>query len=342
MKRLAVIMAGGSGERFWPASTKDRPKQLLALGGDDRSLLNHAWDRCEASADEVYLATLPHLAQASQADAPRISEEQVLCEPEKRNTLGAILWAAASLQARHGEASMGFFPADQLIEPQEEFAKTCQAAMALAESHEGIVTIGIPPTRAETGFGYIELGTAPHEVLAFREKPDEQTAEQYLASGRHLWNAGIFFFTTSGLLNALKEISAELASTYAEITQCLIAEEEQAAKAAFSRLPSESFDYAVMEKAPKVQTIPATFTWDDVGAWDALERTRETDGNGNVRIGKTRAIDAEGCILASHTDQEIAIIGADDLIVVSTDDAILIAPKNRAQEVRRLAKGEGA
>ena len=357
MRRFAVIMAGGSGERFWPASRRARPKQLLRLTDPDRSMLEEAIDRIEPliPRENVLIATSELLQKPIRDGIPTLPPENVIGEPAKRNTAACLALAAAHLEQRFGdphELSMAVLTADHLIGDPTEFRSTVAAALDFAAENDALVTIGVHPTRPDTGYGYIEVETPVTEderragadpsirpVLHFREKPDLPTAEQYASSGRHLWNAGMFFWRVSTFLDGIAGAMPDLRRATADIVEALGRGPSGAERVAdvFGSLEDISIDYGLMERADNVYVIPATFPWDDVGSWDSLTRTREPDANGNVTTGSPVLIDTKDCIIYDECgdDTAVAVIGASNLIVATTPDGILICPKDRAQDVKK-------
>jgi mannose-1-phosphate guanylyltransferase len=350
MRRIAVIMAGGSGERFWPLSRLHRPKQLLALADPEQSLLEQTIRRLQPliQPDDVYVATAPHLVGPSQDFLAGVPSANVLAEPHKRNTGGCLVWVAAQILARDPQArhttSMAVIAADHRITPDSGFRDTVEAALSLAEQTSTIVTIGIKPSRPETGYGYIELGdgatagtpTVPiHPVGQFREKPDRATAEEFLATGRFLWNSGTFFWSLDTFLTELEIAAPDLSAAIPVIAGHLARGDEAAAAEAFAELRNVSIDYALLEKARSVHVAEASFEWDDVGAWDALERSLAADENANVHRGESISVDSARNILVNENpNQVVCVLGAEDLVVVVTPDAVLVCPKDRAQQVR--------
>ncbi len=354
-RRIAVVMAGGSGERFWPLSRVQRPKQLLRLADPEKSLIEQTVERLAPLIlpQDVLIATAPHLVQPSQGVLPNLQPAQFLAEPHKKNTAGCLVWVAAQLLAQDPEArahtSMAVLAADHRITPDEGFRATIEAALDVAESTGGIVTIGIRPDRPETGYGYIEaessspaIGTAQvpiRPVRQFREKPDRATAESFLAQGGFLWNSGTFFWTLDTFLSELERVAPELYTAIGELAELLKSGNIGGAADRFAQLPSISIDYALMEKAEKVYVAEAAFEWDDVGSWDALDRSLSPDAEDNVTQGDTLAIEASHNIIVSDRDETtVCLLGVDNLVVVVTDDAVLVAPKERSQEVKRIVE----
>ncbi len=357
--RLAAIMAGGSGERFWPLSRKERPKQLLRLTDPDRTMLHEAVERIEplVGAGHVLVATAPHL-QGPIREAGLVAPGDVLAEPDRRNTLGALVWLAASLAARHSEAggdgwsepvTLAILTADHKIDDPQTFRKDVDLALRVAEATGGVVTLGIPPDRPETGYGYIESAPQTDEikrafpgetvfpVASFREKPSLATAEGFLRLGTFTWNSGMFFYTLRGFMDELEAAHPESHAIAHEIADALKAGDDAEAEAAFRRLPNLSIDYALMEKAKRVYVIPASFPWDDVGAFDSLRRTMPSDARGNVILGEVQAVDCEGCILYNEAGEHIlTAVGLKEMILVQTHDAVMVAPMTDAQRVKEI------
>lgn len=342
-KRIAVIMAGGAGERFWPVSRLSRPKQLLKLGRPDMSLLEEAVERAApiVGKENVFVATGKSVEEPIRASGA-VDPENVWVEPLKRNTLGALCWVAANLLATEGEdVSMAILTADHRITPAKDFQKCVELALSVAEERGALVTIGIRPDRPETGYGYIELNTSTErlpgvlEAKSFREKPDLETAEEFLKEGRFLWNSGMFFWTLKDFLRELKQAQPETHRITLEMAELI--RDGKSAEGAFEQLPNISIDFAVMEKAGKVAVVVSTFEWDDVGAWDALERTFESDHTGNVTFGDAALIDAEGCVIYNDSDEIIVrVLNVKDLLIVVTKDAVMVCPKSDAQRVREI------
>jgi len=349
-------MAGGSGERFWPLSRKSRPKQLLRLTAGGQTMLGEAVDRARAvcGSENVWIAASPHLRAPISAALEGFPSHDILAEPHKRNTAGCLVWVAANLLAREPDAranwSMAVVTADHRIVPTEGFARTARAALETVEREGGLATIGIPPTRPETGFGYIEVGPevsetegiAVHAVERFREKPSLEDARAYVESGRFLWNSGMFFWTLDGFMTELETADPNLAGAIPPIAEALAGQDEIEASRLFEALPSISIDYALMERARRVFVARAEFQWDDLGSWDALDRSFPRDGAGNVAVGDTVLVDTRDCVVYSANPQVVtAVVGMEDVVVVVTDDAVLVCPKSRSQEVRRVVEELG-
>ncbi|HTM21014.1 MAG TPA: sugar phosphate nucleotidyltransferase [Kofleriaceae bacterium] len=334
--RHAVILAGGSGTRLWPASRRDRPKQFLALGARPGETLLEATERRvrlipELSGQPPVIVTAAAQAALLGDSATRI----VLREPQGRNTATALGLAAVHLIDRDPAAILGVFPADHSIADDDGFAAAAARAFALVEASDVIATIGITPTHAETGYGYLEPGPPIDDqaslVRRFVEKPDAQTAEQYLAAG-YLWNAGMFFVSARRLLD---ELARHMPQTHAGLMEIAGAADREAATArVYPGLPSQSIDFGVMEKTERVVAVRGTFGWSDVGSFAALADYRPHDDAGNVVDGTAVFHDAHGNIVLGEPGMAIAVIGVDDLVVVQAGDGIVVVPRARAQEVR--------
>ncbi|MFW5696971.1 MAG: mannose-1-phosphate guanylyltransferase [Fimbriimonadaceae bacterium] len=347
-ERYCVIMAGGSGTRFWPVSTTERPKQFVKLASPDSTLLEDAVARASQvnGRDNVLISTGKHLKARSLRTIHGLEEEQVLAEPTKRNTGGAMVWVVANLIARHPEdwkeVTLGVLTADHRITPTEKFVQDVRIAMEAAENTGGLVTIGIRPDRPETGYGYIEEGSAAgraNEVKRFREKPDLDTAKAFLEAGNFLWNSGMFFWTLEAFMREMKHAAPDLAEATEQIAEALKQGDANKAEEIFEGIRGVSIDYALMEKAEKVLVVEADFDWDDLGAWDAVSRTYMSDSDGNVHLGPSRLVYTKDSIVYNEsTKQEVAVLGMENVVVVVTDDTVLVVPKNRAQEVKRFTE----
>lgn len=341
-RRISIVMAGGSGERFWPVSTADKPKQFLRLAHPEKTLIEQSLERAQLLG-EAYVATNRLFSQIT-SSVCGIDEANVFAEPDKRNTLGCLVWVAGSLMARFpdevGRISLAVLTADQNITPTEAFLDCARLAMQAAEETGAIAVLGVTPTRPETGFGYIEAGD-PNErvshVIKFHEKPDQETAVKYLEKGGFTWNSGMFFLTLPTLLNELERQQPDAFAVANQIGRALLAGDLPAAHAAFSGLVSNSFDKAVMEGASNVMVVKADFEWDDLGSWDAFRRSTPADADGNVSVGPTRFLESNGnSVYVDGTAQTVSILGVEGLVVVVTPDHVMVLPESRAQEVKRL------
>lgn len=341
-RRISIVMAGGSGERFWPVSTAEKPKQFLRLAHPEKTLIEQSLERARLLGD-AYVATNRLFSQIT-TSVCGLAEDHVFAEPDKRNTLGCLVWVAGSLMARFPDEasriSLAVLTADQRIHPTEAFVDCARLALDAAERSGAISVLGITPTRPETGFGYIEAGDPDERlsrVIKFHEKPDHETAIRYLEQGGFTWNSGMFFLTLPTLLNELERQQPEAFSAANTIGRALLAGDLVAAQSAFASLVSNSFDKAVMEGAENVMVVRADFEWDDLGSWDALRRSTESDGDGNVAVGPSRFLESNGnSVYIDGTAQTVSVLGVEGLVVVVTPDHVMVVPESRAQEVKRL------
>ncbi|CAN5384072.1 mannose-1-phosphate guanylyltransferase [soil metagenome] len=344
-------MAGGSGERFWPLSRSNRPKQLLKLTSQTETLLEEAVNRILplVSAENVFVSTSGPLREAIGAATTVLPAANVLAEPARRNTAGCLTWVAAELTARFPgeEIVVAVLTADHLIGHPDRFRAKVSDALDAAESQHALVTIGIRPTRPETGYGYIEVGAeqtghpdALRAVERFREKPNLSQAEDFIADGHYFWNSGMFFWRISDYISEMQAASPVHADSIPAIVEALGARDAAAAQKAFEKLPDISIDYALMEKSRNVLMVEADFPWDDVGSWDALDRSRPQDKDGNVIEGAPVVIDTRSSIIVDESGGSIAVgvVGVEDLVIIVSKDAVLVVPKDKAQEVRHIAR----
>jgi mannose-1-phosphate guanylyltransferase/mannose-6-phosphate isomerase len=338
VRASALILAGGSGTRFWPASRRRRPKQLLALDGE-RSLLAATVARLAplVPAERVWISTTRDLATEVAAELPELDPERILVEPLGRNTAPAILGAVARLPPEARAEPLAVLPSDHSIADPDSFRSTLAAAFDVAARDGRVLALGVVPRWPETGFGYLELGgelpgaAGLRRVESFREKPDLATARKLVASGNHHWNAGMFVFTGERLLAAAREIAADLVAG-AEAWAAAPGRDEL-----YAALPAISIDYAVMEKLAGIATLPLDCGWDDLGSWSALFAHLRADADGNRVRGDAFAVDAGGNLLFADRGA-VAVLGVEGLVVVQSGDVVLVVPRERAQEVRRLVE----
>jgi mannose-1-phosphate guanylyltransferase len=330
-KVYAVIMAGGAGTRFWPASRALRPKQLLPLSGG-APLLAETVRRLAplVTEDRVIVVTGEHLAEGTSKAVPGVPKDQILKEPAPRNTAPCIAWANAVVSRLDPEAVVAVLPSDHFIGDEPAFRKVLEQAIESARGGR-VTTIGIVPTRPETGYGYIELGddlgNGVRKVARFVEKPNRETAEKFLTGKRHLWNAGMFFFRVKDMTSLVEKHLPELGAGIAKIDA-----DASTLATIFPTLPSVSIDVGVMEKAEGLAVVPGDFGWNDIGSWESAWELGTKDADGNALEASSIAIDAKNNLVRSK--KAVAIVGVDDLVVVDTDDALLVMPRERAQDVR--------
>lgn len=344
----AVILAGGRGERFWPLSRRDRPKQLLPIISD-KTMLEETINRVAPlfPPERTWIVTGEDIAEPVRERCQKqMPEVNVLTEPSSNNTCLAIGWAAVELLAKDPEATMVVLSADHAIEPQSTFLKVLNEAIRLAHSEPSLVTIGISPTRPETGYGYIEIGSpyasskdglASYQVEAFREKPDSETAQEYYFDRRHLWNAGIFIWTAKALLDALKTHRPEIHRLLMEYAETIGSpKQDEALKNLYATSECISIDNAILEVADNVLVIRADMSWDDVGSWLALDRLRQSSVENNITIGNSVELDSFDMTVYNETGDLVCTYGVSDLVVVRTNKVTLVAHKSRIPDIKNL------
>jgi mannose-1-phosphate guanylyltransferase len=353
----AVIMAGGSGTRFWPKSRRDRPKQLLRLYGD-ATMIQQTVARIEplVPADRTLIVTGADQADATRAQLPGLPAQNIIAEPAPRDTAPCVALAAGSIrsrcrsQARDSQPTMIVMPADHVIEPPEAFRATVEAAVSVVDQDPAtLVTFGIKPTHPETGYGYIErgklLGKTPggipvYEVVQFREKPDRPTAEAFLAAGTFAWNAGIFVWRAQTILDELKAHRPDLALALEPIFQSLGTSQEPATLAQhFPSLERVPIDKAVMEHSRRVRVLEVPYRWNDVGDWRAVATLLKPDSSGNATQGSVLTRDTTGSIIISDDGGLIATLGVDNLVIVHSGKATLVARKDQLDKLKSLVEG---
>lgn len=342
-----VLMAGGRGERFWPRSRAHFPKQFLDMDGKG-SLLRRTFERLLGlvAPEDVYVATLAEFKELTLRELPELTEANLILEPVGRDTAASLGLAALWLERVDPNTIMLVLPADHMILEEDRFRSTLCAAVAAAAEGSYLITIGIRPTRPETGYGYIKVGPLKgqkeglpvHQVLRFVEKPDAETAQRYLDLGDYLWNGGMFAWQVGVFRREIANFMPELHNVLEEIGSLPDhAAMTAALPALFPKAPKLSVDYGVMEKSQSVRVVPAYFGWDDLGTWATVERVREKDENGNILRGQVITHDSHGLIVEGNPGRLVAAVGVEDLIVVDTDDALLICAKDRAQDVKKVA-----
>lgn len=335
-------MAGGSGTRFWPLSRRARPKQFLPLAGET-SLLQRTVSRIAPLIpnERVLVVTSAALLEASRAELPDVPAENFLAEPTGRNTAPCIGWAALTVRRRDPEAMMVVLAADQHVIDEAGYRAVCERGIEAA-ADGALVTIGITPTRPETGYGWLEVGPelspSVHEVVRFVEKPDLPRAEAYLAGKKHLWNSGQFFFRADAILAAIEANLPELSAGLSAIDRAAARGEERAeVETRYATLPSISIDHGVMERARGVRCVPGSFGWSDVGSWTTAWELGTHDALDNV-VDEAMGvfIESRGSYVRAPAGKVVALVGLEDLIVVDTPDALLVMPRSRAQDVRAV------
>jgi len=374
MKRIVVIMAGGSGERFWPLSRRKRPKQLLPLLSD-KTMLKESIERISSliPPEDIYIITSEVLLEPIRNGLPELPPENIVAEPYKRNTAPCLALSAAFIQSKYSEnykpdeISIAVLTADQSINPNNAFIKTIDSALNYVEQSKSLCTIGIKPSRPETGYGYIEVNSQQSKVnsrqssvesrtdevdilpvKAFHEKPDTEKAKEYLAEGNYLWNSGMFFWRLDTFIESLTKYLPEvgnsihlMADKYKGRTDNALSESLTAIDEIYKNFPDISIDYGLMEKAENVVVAKELFNWDDIGSWDSLPRVKNADENNNVIDGKCVLLDSKNSIVVNASDKGktiVAGLGLEKMVVVVTDDAVLVCPADRVQEVKKCVE----
>lgn len=339
----AVIMAGGSGQRFWPLSTAEKPKQFLDLEHCGRTLLQATYDRVlplAGDSSHVFVITGERYASLIQEQLPFLPSSNLLLEPVARDTAPAMAFAALKLKARLGNPVMGIFPSDHRVGRTESFQQVLREAAGLARTTKGIITLGMKPDRPATGYGYIERGealpqTSGYKVARFVEKPNLAKAQEYLATGNFSWNGGIFVCHVATLLEELKTFMPDL------IGPLTSAHREGRVAEVFPKLPKLSIDYGVLEKTQRAYVVSADFDWDDVGDWQALERLLSSDANANTVIGQYVGLESSGNIIYTEDDDNVIVtLGLSDIVAVKRGRATLLVRKDRVQDIKRLLQDE--
>ena len=343
MKKTALIMAGGRGERFWPKSRKMLPKQFLSLTNDEKTMLQLTVERILPLVDmeDIYIVTNNYYKSLVLEQLPDLPNQNILCEPIGRNTAPCIGLGAVHVASKYEDALMIVLPSDHLIKSNELFMQTLSDACLVAMEDSNLVTIGITPNYPETGYGYIKINPSKKKQQAFcveqfTEKPDYKTAQQYLESGRHFWNSGMFIWKVSSILYNMSTFLPDTYDGLMKIKDSIGSPKEfRVLEDIFPGFTSESIDYGIMEKADNIYILPGNFGWDDVGSWLAIERIKGTDGEKNTISGNTIAINTHNCIIEA-SDKLIAAVGIEDMIIVDTADATLICPKNKSGDIKKI------
>ena len=345
----AMIMAGGGGTRFWPRSRVRRPKQFLQLTGE-RTLLQQAADRIEAQvpADRTWVVTSGQHREEAMRQLGHVPADRVVGEPVGRDTAACIGLGAALIARQDPQAVMMVMPADHVIEPVQEFRRAAHVAEQMAEEHPAaLITFGIPPTFPATGYGYVHRGgevaqrqgVSVFRVQGFREKPDSETAERFLASGDYFWNSGIFVWKVATILGHLRDRQPRLHAAVLRIAEAWAGpDRERVLRSEYEALDRISIDYAVMEHAREVLVVKAPFSWDDVGSWLALERMHAQDADGNTVLATHCGIATRQCVLVADAGHLLATIGISDLLVIQDGNATLVADRKQEGAVKQIVE----
>lgn len=344
----AVIMAGGGGTRLWPLSRRQRPKQMLKLGSE-RTLFQMAVDRLQGifPFDHIFVVTVEEQASALQQQCPEIPRENYLLEPMPRGTASVVGLAGLALHAVDPKAVMAVLTADHFIQNVDLFQQLLKSAHACAEK-EYLVTLGIQPTFPSTGYGYVQRaeelgkfhGQAAYRVLRFTEKPNLERAQQMIDSKDHYWNSGMFFWKVERILKEFHQLMPDLAGKLDEISNSWNSEQRDVVlHRVWGTIKPETIDYGIMEKAERVAVLPAeNLNWNDVGSWDSLFDVLTGDDNGNINLGANHlGLDTHGTLIGSSGNERLIVtIGAENLVIIDTPDALLVCPKEKSQDIKQI------
>ena len=341
-----AIMAGGIGSRFWPASRTERPKQFLDILGVGKSLIRLTFERflhlCPA--ENIFIVTNGMYKDLVKEHLPEISDNQILCEPSRNNTAPCVAYTSFKLHALNPEANFIVAPSDHIILKEQAFVDKLTEALNYSEKHDALVTLGITPTRPDTGYGYINFGEKAagnvHKVVQFKEKPDLDTAKLYYASGDYLWNAGIFVWKAENVLKAFAEHAPDIHKILAKGKMHYnTATEQEFIDQAYPTTPSVSVDYAIMENAGNIFTLPADIGWSDLGTWGSLWSESDKDAQGNVINGDdVTLLDTKNSLIRIPQDKRLVVKGLDNFILVDEGDILLIWPKNEEQGIKKIVE----
>lgn len=342
-----VIMCGGSGSRFWPKSRRTYPKQFLKTVGD-KTMIQLTVDRISRfiPVENIYMVTGTGYVNTIREQVPQIPVENLIIEPMIKETAACIGYSAVKLLKKDPEAVMIVLPSDHYIEDEDSFIGTLKQGLEIAESENCLVTMGIKPDRPETAYGYIETGRRierqfkipTYKIKRFTEKPNREKAQEFIDKGTYLWNSGIFIWKASVLLKQYKRFLPDMYTGLKRISDHLgQADEERIVKEEYEKIDGISIDYGILEKTWDVYVMESSFTWDDIGNWTALERYMNKDEDGNSAKGEYKALDSHNCIIYGGK-RLVAALGVEDLIIVETDDVVLVCKKDRDQDIKLLIK----
>ncbi|MBK7636831.1 MAG: mannose-1-phosphate guanylyltransferase [Saprospiraceae bacterium] len=346
MSRYIAIMAGGIGSRFWPSSTTDRPKQFLDILGVGKSLIRMTFERVLplCPAEQIMVLTNKKYKALVMEHLPELPKKNILCEPSMNNTAPCIAYMALKIGQRDPEASFAVLPSDHVILKEDIYRQKLDQAFLFAENNDALVTLGISPTRPDTGYGYINyipdaIKEGVCKVAAFKEKPDEAQAQKYLASGQYLWNAGMFVWSVRSILASFRKNASEVMDVLSKDISAYNTDREQAyIDEVYPDTENISIDYAILERADNVYTLPSDIGWSDLGTWSSLHAYM-SDKTDQVTIGSNiHLINSNNIIVMSNNDKTIVINGLQDYIVVDEDHALMIYPKSDEQEIKEVVK----
>ena len=341
----SLIMAGGKGTRFWPLSTEEKPKQFLNLIGEE-TMIQMTVNRIKPiiPIERVFVCTGEMYVDLVKEQLPELPEQNIIVEPEGRNTAPCIALSAFVIKKYYKDANMIVLPSDHLISDEDEFRNVIKNADEFVkENKEAIITLGMEPTRPETGYGYIRYGKDEkvinnHKVIkvhAFVEKPNKEKAESYIKEGNYLWNGGMFLWSADNILNQIEKYSNDTYEALKDIETLANEEIQELINNNYHKTEAISIDYAVMEKSDSIYVVPSRFGWDDVGSWEALDRYREKDDKGNVLVGNAKVVDSHGNLVISSS-HDIVVEGLKDIYVIENDGKIFVGHKSNVANVKEL------
>jgi len=357
MKKVAIIMAGGAGERFWPLSRNKKPKQLLNLSSIDKNMLQEAIERISGfiANDDIFIITSTVLQNPIRLALPELPPQNIIAEPAKRNTAPCLALGASYLLAKYGKNQadkilVSVLTADQMIAPQENFVQSIGTLCDFCNIEDTIATIGIVPNRPETGFGYIEFDNSInsgeiYQAVKFHEKPDIEKAQNYIEQGNFLWNSGMFFYSLDyfikQMIKHLPDVGnhiVTMAVKYQDIFDTAIDGANPEIQTIFEEMPDISIDYGLMEKTDRVSVIKSNFYWDDLGSWDSLFRARKPDENGNIIEGNVEIHNVKNSIIINKAEKKFisTAAGLEGMVVINTDDSLMVVSVNEVQNVKNI------
>ncbi len=340
--RYAVLMAGGVGSRFWPYSRTKKPKQFIDIFGNGKSLIQLTYERFSKflNPDNIYIVTHASYIELVKEQIPAIKDHQIIAEPEKRNTAPCIAYAAYKINNLNPKASIIVSPSDQAIFNEEEFYKEVDKGFEAAEASEKLITIGIKPSRPETGYGYIQFienGSEIKKVKTFTEKPHLELATKFYESGEYVWNAGIFIWSAATIIKSFEKLMPELVEIFDPLIKAMnTAEEETVVQNVYSLCKSTSIDYGVMEKADNVYMVLGKFDWSDLGSWNSLHEITEKEESNNVIMANSMLYDVENSLIKGPEDKLILVQGLKDYLVADCENVLIICKKDQEKQFREF------
>ena len=345
-----VIMAGGIGSRFWPMSTAERPKQFVDVLGCGSSLIRLTFDRFQGivPTENVWVVTSEKYAEMVHQELPEIPEGNILKEPCRRNTAPCIAYVSWRIKSKNPRANIVVTPSDHIVMEVAEFQRVINSALSFVNESDAIVTLGMKPTRPETGYGYIQVDLSVHSprnkeiflVDQFREKPELEVATEYIAQNNFFWNSGIFVWNVTTIVNAFRIYATKIAETFEALMPYYGTEKEQKLiNERFPMCPNISVDYAILEHAEEIYCFPASFGWSDLGTWGSLRENVEKDRDGNALIGENiRTYDTKNCIVHTTEEKRVVVEGLDGYIIAEKDDVLLICRLQNEQQIKQYSE----